>query len=100
MPAEPVKAEPVKFAYRVPDVSGGLVAGKIEQRTDWGFGLNVPAIQLVFVNFCLGIAGGALRTAAANTREKSRSTWCRPAHTGRCAGSSSGSGRPPRHGLL
>jgi alkylation response protein AidB-like acyl-CoA dehydrogenase len=34
--------------------------------------LNVPTIQLVFVNFYLGIAGGALETAAAYTRTKSR----------------------------
>lgn len=25
----------VKFAYWVPNVSGGLVVSKIEQRTDW-----------------------------------------------------------------
>ncbi|GAA2821774.1 acyl-CoA dehydrogenase family protein [Crossiella cryophila] len=35
--------------------------------------LNVPAIQLVFVNFYLGIARGALETAATYTREHSRS---------------------------
>ncbi|MEV5645349.1 acyl-CoA dehydrogenase family protein [Streptomyces flaveolus] len=35
--------------------------------------LNVPTIQLVFVSFYLGIAGGALQTAATYTREKSRS---------------------------
>ncbi|MEV5433327.1 acyl-CoA dehydrogenase family protein [Streptomyces sp. NPDC052701] len=35
--------------------------------------LNVPTIQLVFVAFYLGIAGGALETAAAYTRTKSRS---------------------------
>ncbi len=35
--------------------------------------LNVPTIQLVFVNFYLGIARGALETAITYTREKSRS---------------------------
>jgi alkylation response protein AidB-like acyl-CoA dehydrogenase len=35
--------------------------------------LNVPTIQLVFVNFYLGIARGALETAATYTRTKSRS---------------------------
>ncbi|MGW0520738.1 acyl-CoA dehydrogenase family protein [Crossiella sp. NPDC003009] len=35
--------------------------------------INVPAIQLVFVNFYLGIAKGALETAATYTREHSRS---------------------------
>ncbi|MFJ2788491.1 MULTISPECIES: acyl-CoA dehydrogenase family protein [unclassified Streptomyces] len=35
--------------------------------------LNVPTIQLVFVSFYLGIARGALETAATYTRTKSRS---------------------------
>lgn len=34
--------------------------------------LNLPAIQLVFANFYLGIAEGALKTAAGYTREKTR----------------------------
>jgi alkylation response protein AidB-like acyl-CoA dehydrogenase len=34
--------------------------------------LNVPLIQLVFTNFYLGIAKGALTTAAAYTRDKTR----------------------------
>ena len=33
-------ADPVKFAYWVPNVSGGLVVSKIEQRTDWGYDYN------------------------------------------------------------
>lgn len=33
-------AAPVKFAYWVPNVSGGLVTSKIEQRTDWGYDHN------------------------------------------------------------
>ncbi|GHF68825.1 FMNH2-dependent dimethyl sulfone monooxygenase [Amycolatopsis bartoniae] len=32
--------EPLKFAYWVPNVSGGLVTSKIEQRTDWGYEYN------------------------------------------------------------
>jgi FMNH2-dependent dimethyl sulfone monooxygenase len=32
--------EPVKFAYWVPNVSGGLVVSKIEQRTDWSYEYN------------------------------------------------------------
>lgn len=32
--------EPVRFAYWVPDVSGGLVTSTIEQRTDWGYDYN------------------------------------------------------------
>ncbi|GAA3006261.1 acyl-CoA dehydrogenase family protein [Actinokineospora diospyrosa] len=41
--------------------------------------LNVPTIQLVFVNFYLGIARGALETARAYTLEKSRS-WLHGGH--------------------
>lgn len=32
--------EPVRFAYWVPNVSGGLVTSTIEQRTDWGYDYN------------------------------------------------------------
>ncbi len=32
--------EPLRFAYWVPNVSGGLVISDIEQRTDWGFEYN------------------------------------------------------------
>src|SRR4051812_36277551 len=32
--------EPLKFAYWVPNVSGGLVTSTIEQRTDWGYEYN------------------------------------------------------------
>ena len=33
-------AQPLKFAYWVPNVSGGLVVSKIEQRTDWSYEYN------------------------------------------------------------
>ncbi|MEV0081305.1 dimethylsulfone monooxygenase SfnG [Saccharopolyspora sp. NPDC050642] len=38
--SDAVPAEPLKFAYWVPNVSGGLVTSKIEQRTDFGFDYN------------------------------------------------------------
>ncbi|MFF8369663.1 acyl-CoA dehydrogenase family protein [Streptomyces lydicus] len=41
--------------------------------------LNVPTIQLVFAHFYLGIAAGALETAAAYTRTKARS-WLHGGH--------------------
>lgn len=41
--------------------------------------LNVPTIQLVFVSFYLGIAGGALETAATYTRTKARA-WLHGGH--------------------
>lgn len=38
--------EELKFAYWVPNVSGGLVVSKIEQRTDWSYDYNVRLAQL------------------------------------------------------
>jgi FMNH2-dependent dimethyl sulfone monooxygenase len=35
-----INRDPVKFAYWVPNVSGGLVTSTIEQRTDWGYDYN------------------------------------------------------------
>ena len=43
MPPSPIMTqlhEPLKFAYWVPNVSGGLVTSDIEQRTDWGYEYN------------------------------------------------------------
>ena len=37
---------PCKFAYWVPNVSGGLVISKIEQRTDWSLEYNVKLARL------------------------------------------------------
>ncbi|GAA3541387.1 dimethyl sulfone monooxygenase SfnG [Amycolatopsis ultiminotia] len=36
----PQLSEALKFAYWVPNVSGGLVTSDIEQRTDWGYEYN------------------------------------------------------------
>ncbi|GGF45878.1 putative alkanesulfonate monooxygenase [Marmoricola endophyticus] len=36
---------PLSFAYWVPNVSGGLVVSKIEQRTDWGYDYNKRLAQ-------------------------------------------------------
>ncbi len=38
--------EPIKFAYWVPNVSGGLVISTIEQRTDWSLDYNVKLARL------------------------------------------------------
>ena len=38
--------DPLKFAYWVPNVSGGLVTSTIEQRTDWTYDFNVEVAQL------------------------------------------------------
>jgi len=40
------KREPLKFAYWVPNVSGGLVISSIEQRTDWGIDYNRKLAQI------------------------------------------------------
>ena len=39
-------AEPLRFAYWVPNVSGGLVTSTIEQRTDWSFEYNRKLARL------------------------------------------------------
>ncbi|HWN34379.1 MAG TPA: acyl-CoA dehydrogenase family protein [Pseudonocardia sp.] len=56
---------------RVPWSDAGGFADKVFQPRVYNT-LNVPTIQLVFVNFYLGIARGALRTATAYTREHTR----------------------------
>jgi FMNH2-dependent dimethyl sulfone monooxygenase len=42
----PTSTDPLKFAYWVPNVSGGLVTSTIEQRTDWSYDFNVEVAQL------------------------------------------------------
>ena len=37
--------EQTKFAYWVPNVSGGLVVSKIEQRTHWDIDYNRKLVQ-------------------------------------------------------
>lgn len=39
-------SEPIKFAYWVPNVSGGLVISKIEQRTSWDIDYNRKLAQI------------------------------------------------------
>ena len=39
-------ADPVRFAYWVPNVSGGLVISKVEQRTSWDFDYNRKLAQI------------------------------------------------------
>jgi len=39
-PIPPSVHEPLRFAYWVPNVSGGLVVSTIEQRTDWSYDFN------------------------------------------------------------
>ena len=38
--------DPIKFAYWVPNVSGGLVISDIEQRTDWSIDYNRTLAQI------------------------------------------------------
>lgn len=44
------KKEPLKFAYWVPNVSGGLVISSIEQRTHWGIDYNRKLAQIAEQN--------------------------------------------------
>jgi dimethylsulfone monooxygenase len=43
-------ADAIKFAYWVPNVSGGLVISKIEQRTSWDIGYNTKLAQIAEEN--------------------------------------------------
>ncbi|PSH62150.1 dimethylsulfone monooxygenase SfnG [Phyllobacterium sophorae] len=45
-----IKREPVKFAYWVPNVSGGLVISNIEQRTSWDIDYNRKLAQIAEAN--------------------------------------------------
>lgn len=45
-----IEQTPVKFAYWVPNVSGGLVVSKIEQRTSWDIDYNIKLAQLAEEN--------------------------------------------------
>src|SRR5450755_301757 len=45
MPTDPI-SEPLRFAYWVPNVSGGLVTSTIEQRTDWSYEYNRTLARL------------------------------------------------------
>jgi dimethylsulfone monooxygenase len=45
MPTNP-ETDPLRFAYWVPNVSGGLVTSTIEQRTDWSFDYNRKLARL------------------------------------------------------
>jgi alkylation response protein AidB-like acyl-CoA dehydrogenase len=58
-------------AVRVPWASAAGFVGKVFQPLTYNT-LNVPAIQLVFANFYLGIAQGAVETASSYTRESTR----------------------------
>ena len=40
-----INNEAIKFAYWVPNVSGGLVVSNVEQRTDWSYDYNVRLAQ-------------------------------------------------------
>ena len=41
VPPTAARRELLKFAYWVPNVSGGLVVSNVEQRTDWSYEYNV-----------------------------------------------------------
>ena len=43
---QPSAGDEIKFAYWVPNVSGGLVVSKIEQRTHWGIDYNRKLAQI------------------------------------------------------
>jgi hypothetical protein len=77
----------LRFAYWVPNVSGGLVVSKIPQRTGWDYEYNRK------------LAGAGRGTPASNTRCRRCATWpatgpssstSRPASAWRCCWPPSG----------
>ena len=59
-------ADHVKFAYWVPNVSGGLVTSDIEQRTDWNYKYNAKLAQTAENNgFEYALSRSATRPATA-----------------------------------
>jgi FMNH2-dependent dimethyl sulfone monooxygenase len=42
----PDSTETIKFAYWVPNVSGGLVVSRIPQRTEWNLDYNIPLAKI------------------------------------------------------
>ena len=50
MSSYPIPTDPIKVAYWVPNVSGGLVVSKIEQRTSWDIDYNRKLAQLAEQN--------------------------------------------------
>ncbi|MFI5428910.1 hypothetical protein [Aeromicrobium sp. UC242_57] len=72
-------AEPLKFAYWVPNVSGGLVTSTIEQRTDWSYDFNVDVAQLAEkVGFEYALSQ-VRYTASYGADQQHESTSCRSA---------------------
>ena len=66
-------AEPLKFAYWVPNVSGGLVVSTIEQRTSWDYDYNVKLAQTAErVGFEYALARCDTRRATAPRNSTSR----------------------------
>ena len=74
------RGDDLKFAYWVPNVSGGLVVSKIEQRTHWGYEYNKKLAVLA-------------ENSASSTRSARCVTWpatapststSRPASAWRC----------------
>jgi FMNH2-dependent dimethyl sulfone monooxygenase len=50
---ERATAEPLRFAYWVPNVSGGLVTSTIEQPTDWGDEYSKELAERAGFNYAL-----------------------------------------------
>ena len=66
-PLHATRDDQLKFAYWVPNVSGGLVTSDIEQRTSWDFDYNVrlaQAADTAWVRLVLGGEGDGTRVEA------------------------------------
>ena len=79
--------EPLRFAYWVPNVSGGLVTSTIEQRTDWSFEYNRKLARL---------AERAGFDYALSQVRYTASYGCGPAHRVGCAWTGASTTAPAR----
>ena len=66
----PATGDEIRFAYWVPNVSGGLVVSKIEQRTDWGIDYNRKLAQSVADLNGLGLSEAVLEKVSRSTASR------------------------------
>ena len=90
-------SEPLKFAYWVPNVSGGLVVSTIEQRTGWDFDYNKKLARIA-ENSGFEYALTQTRYAASYGADKQHeATSLQPGAAGRHRAAQGDRRRPPGH---
>ena len=92
---ETLAAEPLKFAYWVPNVSGGLVVSDIEQRTDWSYEYNTKLAVLAENNGFEYALSQVRYEASYGAEYQHRSSVGRPVRRQRRVGVVQGRVHPP-----